>query len=200
MGQRGEPPSETPSDPVDEEHERSFVERHFWLLLAGALLVPSSAGVAVVYLQYDQVDKALQSVPYVKKVRQWSPPTSYANQVARVLPFMGADTSAGGPPREYGSFTRVKGLVVNPAGSGGNRYLAVSLAFESNSSSVMQELKDKKIVVRDAILTLLSARTVDELSDPDQRDELKRTILKETNRILRRGKVERLYFTEFVLQ
>lgn len=190
MGQR-DPASETSSDSVDEEPASSLVERQFWPLLVGVVLLSTAVGVGIVYLQYSRIDQSLQSVPY-------------ADRVARTIPYIGspADSSAEASkkPREYGSFTRMKGLVVNPAGSGGNRYLAVSLAFESESRSVEEEIKKKRIVVRDAVLSLLSEQTVDELSDPDRRDELKKMLREETNGILRSGTVNRLYFTEFVLQ
>ncbi len=196
MEQRGDAPSETPSDPVDDEPEQSFVERYFWPLLAGVTLVVFSASAAVVYVQYSRVDQAVQTMSAATEIGS----LPYADRVTQVLPYVGPDSSAASEPREYGSFTRIKGLVVNPAGSGGDRYLAVSIAFESKSPAVIQELSDKKVVVRDATLTLLSKRTVEELLAPDRRDELKRTLLKKTNRILSQGTVDRLYFSEFVLQ
>jgi flagellar FliL protein len=190
MGQR-DAASETSSDSVDGERAPSFVERQFWPLLVGVILLSATVGVGVVYLQYGQVDQTLQSVPYT-------------DRVARTIPYIGspADSLAESSkePREYGSFTRMQGLVVNPAGSAGNRYLAVSLAFESKSRSVEEEIQRKKVVVRDAVLSLLSEQTVDELADPSQRDELKSMLREETNGILRSGTVDRLYFTEFVLQ
>lgn len=204
MGQR-DAASETPSDSVDDEEPApSFVERQFWPLLVGIVLLSATVSVGVVYLQYSRVDQALQSLPYVDQPPQWVKSLPGADRVARAIPYVGspADSSAGAStePREYGSFTRMKGLVVNPAGSAGNRYLAVSLAFESKSRSVEEEIKRKRVVVRDAALSLLSEQTVDELSDPSRRDELKRMLREKTNDILRSGTVDRLYFTEFVLQ
>ena len=190
MEQRRDAPSGTAPDSVAEEAP-SFVERHFWPILAGIVLVFAGAGATVVALQYSQVDRALRSVPYVDR----------AGQLAASLPYVGGpDTSSTDDPQTYGSFTRMKGLVVNPAGSAGGRYLAVSLAFESKSARVENELENKKVVVKDAVLGLLSEQTVEELSDPDHREELKEGLLKETNRILSTGTVDRLYFTEFVLQ
>ncbi len=187
--------SETPSESVDEEEpDPSFIDRYFWALLVGTILLSTAASAGVVYVQYGQVDQALQSIPYVDQ----------AGQVAGAIPYVGssADTSASASskPQEYGSFTRMQGLVINPADSGGERYLAVSLAFESKSNSVMQEIKRKKVVVRDATLSLLSEQTVDELANPDRRGALKKKLLKKINAILSSGTVDRLYFTEFVLQ
>jgi len=160
------------------------------------VLLGIGASAAVVYTQYSRVDRTLRSIPYLDRADQ------LATQATSALPYVGsADTSAGraGSPREYGSFTRMQGLVVNPAGAKG-RYLAVSIAFESKSSSVENELGEKKVVVKDAILGLLSEQTVEELSSSDHRAKLKAELRKETNRVLSRGSVERLYFTEFVLQ
>lgn len=203
MGQR-DAPSETPSDSVDEEPAPSFVERQFWPLLIGVVLLFATASAGVVYLQYSRIDQALRSVPFVDQPPQWVESLPTADRVARAIPYLGspADSSASASngPREYGSFTRMQGLVVNPAGSAGNRYLAVSLAFESKSQSVVEEIKNKRVVVRDAVLALLSEQTVDELSDPSRRDDLKKMLRNETNSLLRNGTVDRLYFTEFVLQ
>jgi len=171
------------------------------LLLAAALGLAGVAGVGVTYAEYSRVGETLQSIPYVGQVAQNPGTVPYANQIAGLLPFMEGESDGGGTaPGEYGSFTQLDGLVVNPAGSGGNRYLAVSIAFEAGEAAVETELQNKKVVVKDAVLRLLSERTVEELSDPGRRDNLKAALLKETNRILTNGAVDRLYFTEFVLQ
>jgi|APHM01.1.fsa_nt_gi Flagellar basal body-associated protein len=192
MGQQRDPSPETDPDSV-EEAPPSFVEQHFWSILAGVVLLALGAGGAVAYTQYEQVDRTVRSIPYSDQV------ADQAGQLASAVPYVGGDPSEAGK-RTYGSFTRMKGLVVNPAGSGGNRYLAVSIAFESKNQAVRAEMEDKKVVVKDAILTLLSEQTAEKLSDPDRRDELKAELLKETNGILSDGTVDRLYFTEFVLQ
>jgi len=203
MGQR-DATSETSSDSVDEEPAPSFVERQFWPLLIGVVLLFTTVSAGIVYLQYSRVDQALRSVPFVDQPPQWAESLPTVDRVARAIPYLGSpadsSASASNEPREYGSFTRMKGLVVNPAGSTGNRYLAVSLAFESKSRSVVEEIKNKRVVVRDAVLALLSEQTVDELSDPSRRDDLKRMLRDKTNSLLRNGTVDRLYFTEFVLQ
>ena len=186
---------------VGEADGRTLIERHFLLLLAAALGLAGVAGVGVTYAEYSRVGETIQSIPYVGQVAENPGTVPYADQIMGLLPFGGEASDDGKKaPGEYGSFTRLDGLVVNPAKSGGNRYLAVSIAFEAGEVSVETELKNKKVVVKDAVLRLLSERTVDELSDPGQRDDLKAALIKETNRILTKGTVDRLYFTEFVLQ
>lgn len=191
MGQRGQPPSETTPDAV-EASSPSFVERRFWTLLAAVMLFAAGAGAVVAYTQYETVDRTVRSIPYARQAVQ------QAGQLASTVPYVGTDTT--GKEQKYGSFTKMDGLVVNPAGSDGSRYLAVSIAFESKQQGVRAEMEKKKVVVKDAILTLLSEQTVEELSDPDQRDTLKTELIEETNGVLSGGSIDRLYFTEFVLQ
>jgi len=205
MEQRHDDTSKTPADAVDEEvgDEEDppvpFIERRFWLLLSATFVVAVTAGVGVTYTQYSQVGETLDSVPYVDQITQAASNVPFTDQVAQVLPYLGGEASSS-QPREYGAFAELKGLIVNPAGSSGNRYLAVSLAFETKSSSVETELQNKRVVVKDAMLNLLSKRTVDELSNPDRRTELKESLREEVNSIVSSGTVNRLYFTEFVLQ
>lgn len=193
MEQQRDTPAGTASDPV-EEPSASFVERHFWPILIGVVVLGVGASAVVVYAQYSRVDRTLRSIPYFDRANQ------LATQATSALPYVGsADTSEAGSAKEYGSFTRLEGLVVNPDGAD-ERYLAVSIAFESKSSSVATELEDKKVVVQDAVISHLSEQTVEELSDTNRREKLKNELREETNRILNSGTVDRLYFTEFVLQ
>lgn len=194
MEQRRDAPSGTASDALEDD-SAPYVEQYFWPILVGVVVFGMGASAALVYTQYSRVDQTLRSIPYVDQVDQ------FAARATRSLPYIGSADSSDGSrsDRKYGSFTRLDGLVVNPAGADG-RYLAVSIAFESESSSVKTEIENKKVVVKDAMITQLSEKTVEELSDTDRRGELKRELRKETNRILGDGTVDRLYFTEFVLQ
>ena len=100
----------------------------------------------------------------------------------------------------YGAFTELKGLIANPAGTGGTRYLAVSIGFETDGPEVIAELERKEIVVRDAVLSRLSQRTASELSAIDRREALKEELRATVNDVLQEGAIRRLYFTQYVLQ
>jgi len=164
-----------------EDTSTGVLERYFRVILVAAIGVAAAGGGAVAYLQYE-----------------------WLVQQARALPVVGETSSASGggdqSNKTFGTFTEVEGLIVNPADSGGSRYLAVSLAFETSSSGVVDEIKEKEVVVRDAVLDLLSERTSAELTAPARRDTLKQMLRDRTNRLLQSGTVDRLYFTQFVLQ
>lgn len=103
-------------------------------------------------------------------------------------------------PIEYGQFIELEGLIVNPAGTDGKRYLMVNIGLEGPSEDVLAEVQSREVVVRDTILKVLGRRSVTELSDVALRNELKAEILDAVNAITRKGKIDRMYFTQYVLQ
>lgn len=143
------------------------------MLLLPLMLVMTGGGVWLAYSQYGQVDQAANQLM-----------TMFASDSTEI---------------EYGSFYEIKGLIINPAGSEGTRYLMVNIGFESNESSVLTDLENKEVVVRDHILNILGERTAEELGDISKRDALKKELLRSINKVVE-GKVDRLYFTQYVLQ
>ncbi len=111
-----------------------------------------------------------------------------------------AERSTADVPVEYGEFTTIDDLLINPAGSGGKRFLVVSLGVEARDGDVLAELTKRDIVVRDAVLRLLSRRTAEELGSIDLRSEIKEEVISELNGILQKGEITRLYFTQYLLQ
>jgi flagellar FliL protein len=102
---------------------------------------------------------------------------------------------------EFGEFHEIKGLIVNPAGSGGRRFLLVDVALESETPEALEELKTRDVVVRDIIVGALARLSVEQLAAPGARETLKDAILAHVNDALGpAAEVRRLYFTQYVLQ
>lgn len=108
-----------------------------------------------------------------------------------------ADEAA--PPTEYGEFTTLQGIIVNPAGSGGRRYLMMDLALESPDAEGAEEVALREAVIRDAVIGLLAKHTVEELASTNRRLALKDSIRTTVNGLIE-GDVDRLYITQYVLQ
>lgn len=147
------------------------------MILIPVLVLALGAGGWVAYSQYGQVDQA-------------------AKQVTGL--FASSDTAAS--PTEFGSFHEIKGMIVNPTGTDGNRVLMVNVGLESQAAPVITELQDKEVVVRDLILNRMGQKTVDQLASISQRDSIKQDLRTSINKILEKGTVNRLYFTQYVLQ
>lgn len=105
-----------------------------------------------------------------------------------------------GQPPEMGGFYELEDLTVNPAGSNGTRFLVVSIGIQVRDKEDIEVLQRREIMIRDAINTLLSRRTVEELAQLETRKELKQEIGIMINQRIERQAVKDLFFTEYVMQ
>jgi flagellar FliL protein len=94
----------------------------------------------------------------------------------------------------------IKDIVVNPAGTGGTRFLSVSFAFELESAELQKEFEEREPVIRDALITVLSSKTVAQLTDPKQKEIVRYQIAKKVAKLLRTDELAGVYYTDFVLQ
>ena len=91
-------------------------------------------------------------------------------------------------------------MVLNPAGSSGQRFLLVSIALRLKDAAVEAELKARDAEVRDALLRVLGTKQVEELSDITQREKIKDQLRSALDSIVKPGSVKGLYFPQFVIQ
>ena len=92
-------------------------------------------------------------------------------------------------------------VVVNLADSGSTHYLRVTIVLEFfENKKLDEELKNKNHQVKDTIISLLRNKTAKDVQIPSNTEELKRQILEKVNELLDSGKVERAYFTEYLVQ
>ena len=91
-------------------------------------------------------------------------------------------------------------FIVNLIDNEGERYLKVVLQLELSDQTAVEELNLIKPKVRDSILDLLSAKTYKEMMDPIGKQRLRDEIALRANGYLTKGKIVKVYFTEFVIQ
>ncbi len=96
-------------------------------------------------------------------------------------------------------FYTIESIVVNPAETGGTRYLSCSVSFEILPSN-KKVFEEKAVRIKDLLITILSSKTVDELADIKARNDMRRQILGVVNRFVAPAKAEAVYLTDFVLQ
>ncbi|MDI6870359.1 MAG: flagellar basal body-associated FliL family protein [Bacillota bacterium] len=99
-----------------------------------------------------------------------------------------------GPAQEIGSFT------VNLADEGERLYLKAGVAVEVSNAEAGAELTSRDPQVKDIVLSVLSSRTMAEVAKPEGREAVKKEIRDRINRLLTKGKVRNVFFTEFVFQ
>ncbi len=82
----------------------------------------------------------------------------------------------------------------------GKRYLKVTIALEVRDEEKKKMVEGYTAELRDTILLLLSSQSFKEISTMEGKLELKQALLSRINHALGGGVVQRLYFTEFVVQ
>jgi flagellar FliL protein len=91
-------------------------------------------------------------------------------------------------------------FVVNLRDEGQSRYLKTSFELELDKQETAAELEEKKKAVRDTVLRYLSNLTVTDTLGEEAKDRITAGILGRLEKTLGAGKVQQLYFTEFVIQ
>ena len=91
-------------------------------------------------------------------------------------------------------------MVLNPAGSGGSRYLLLTVAIEVGSPTAIESFKARDAELRDIVLTTLGTKPVDQLTDMAAREQFKVEIMKAVDERFGKKSVKRIYFPQFVVQ
>jgi flagellar FliL protein len=94
----------------------------------------------------------------------------------------------------------IDNLVMNPAGSGGGRYLLASISIRYAGTATKEKFTAREAEIRDAILHVLGTKSVDELSDFANREGFKEDIKKVIDDIMGPKTVVGIFFSQFVLQ
>jgi flagellar FliL protein len=108
-----------------------------------------------------------------------------------------AATAAGGPSA---NIFALEPFIVNIYDGQELRYLKVKVELEMVTPAVKGEIEGKLAPIRDAILVLLSAKTLQDIQDVQGKNTLKEEILAAINKHIPPGKLAKVYFTDFVVQ
>jgi flagellar protein FliL len=104
------------------------------------------------------------------------------------------------PAAPAGAMHLIENLVLNPAGTGGTRFLMVSVAIETKDAATNDAMNQRDAEVRDVILQLLGSKTVDQLADVTQRGALREELLDRLRTLFPSGAIRQIYFPQFVIQ
>jgi flagellar protein FliL len=103
-------------------------------------------------------------------------------------------------PQEFGKFIYViEDLLVNPANTDGKRYVLSSLGFDVPSEKDHQELKAKEVLLKDAIISVMSSKEMSQLSNIAYRDTLRTEIIKRLGVVMPSIKVNTIYFSKYII-
>ena len=93
----------------------------------------------------------------------------------------------------------VDDVIVNPAGTSGDQLLLTSIAFDVATQEGEKELKEKEIIVKDMIISVLSSKTIGQLNNTLYKDTLRTEISKKLQTNLPEVKVNKVYFSKYII-
>lgn len=94
----------------------------------------------------------------------------------------------------------IDNVILNPAGSGGQRFLMVAAAVDAKDSKVVESMKARDAETRDVLLRVLGSKTVEQLADMRYREQLKQELMDSLGVMFKKGSIRRIYFPQFVIQ
>ncbi len=99
-----------------------------------------------------------------------------------------------------GPMVEIEPFIINILDEEGTRYLKAAITLETNNDPVVEEITQRMPQIRDAILLLVGNKTFGELADLQGKLQLRSELRERLNKLLSGGRVQKIYFTEFVVQ
>ncbi len=91
-------------------------------------------------------------------------------------------------------------FLVNLLSETGSRYLKMEINLELSAETLTPEIDQKKPLLRDIIIRILTSRTYEDVSTAKGKERLKDEIATKLNEILRDGYIKNVFFTDFIVQ
>lgn len=91
-------------------------------------------------------------------------------------------------------------MIVNLADNGGKRYLRVTMALELSDPEAVTTIESRLPQIRDAVLMILPTKNYDNVSTTNGKIALRTEVMEKINSLITKGRVNNIYFTEFVVQ
>ncbi len=101
---------------------------------------------------------------------------------------------------QVGPMVDISDFIINILDKNETRYLKASVTLELENEETVAEVNQRMPQIRDSIILLVGNKTFAELNDLQGKLQLRAEIIARLNKILTKGKVKGIYFTEFVVQ
>lgn len=103
-------------------------------------------------------------------------------------------------PNEVKEVFLVSDMIINPAETNGTRFLNTTIGLGVGDPLTKTALEERAPQVRDALISILTTKTIPELVHPDGKKILRKEIMEKVNKIIAPNRILEVYFVDFVLQ
>ncbi len=91
-------------------------------------------------------------------------------------------------------------IIINPADTDGKRLLLVSLGLDLNSKQQRDLLREREVILKDKVISILSSKRIEQLNSSSSKDSIRIELTNELNNMQLGGKINRIYFSKFIIQ
>ena len=100
-----------------------------------------------------------------------------------------------------GFMMNIKDLIINPAGSNGERYILLNIDLEINTEDALAIMKEKEVKLRDRIIGVISKKSIDQLDEYKELVALRMELKDELSKYLpEESEIYNVYFSNFLVQ
>lgn len=99
-----------------------------------------------------------------------------------------------------GSALKLENIVVNPTGSEGVHFLMASVVIDIQNKELLDYLRSHKHIVEDTVLETLGSHTMEWLSRPTARKEMKANLTRDVGKLVGDPSIVTVYLPGFVVQ
>ena len=91
-------------------------------------------------------------------------------------------------------------FVVNLAEQDHRRYLKVTMIATYHEERLEEELESRVSEIRNEIIDILRSKTLEDVQKENSTKEIRKQVGQKINSIIREGRIEEVYFTDFIIQ
>lgn len=179
-------PEEGGEEKAKEGKPQKGLNKKLLIIIVAAALVLTGAGVGAFLLLGGKGKKSAEAEHGVEKA------ADHGGGEAK-----GGDAHGGGGGGK-GNLVAFEPFILNLAEQG--RFLKMTMQLELANAGYQNMITDKSPQLRDTIITLVSSKSVESLTSPEGKMQLKDELLLRVNMALGKDAVKSIYFTEFVMQ
>lgn len=172
-------------------------KKKLYMIIGGAVLVAIIIGV-VAFTMLGKGDKKAKKEGEAAQAEGAAPAAGGHGAAAPAAGGHGA--AAGGAAVPSANIFSLEPFIVNIYDGQELRYLKVKVELEMTAPAIKAEIEGKLAPIRDSVLILLSAKTLQDVQDVQGKNTLKDEILGAINKNIPPGKIAKVYFTDFVVQ
>lgn len=157
-----------------------------WIVL-GVVALVIAAGVPTAYFMMKKTGQQTEEVKSDAAEQDNAPAVEGAGETEEL----------GEEEERLGAIFPLETFVVNLSGS---KYLRTQMQLEFEGHDIPPKFSARLVPTRDAIITLLTKKTPEDLATPKGKEGLRNEVKELVNEILKKEEVKRVYFTQFVIQ